>query len=495
MAFAGAAPVRADADCDPTVDNTWTGGINGDGTWSDASNWSGGVPSSGQTLCFPAAGSLVWLPESFVNNPVVLDGQLTVNAASSPGATYHGFDGPITGDGGITAASGYIFFDTPSTFSGGVTLAGGNVNAEGAGTLGSGPVSAEDGVLQVDAHGFDNDITLSAQGALVCSDADGPNPPAGGLSVSGPIILAGSTTVWVDTPCSLSGPISGAYQLTIDNGVTLAVSGTNTYSGGTVIQEAGFQGVVSVAGARPLGTGPVRLQSGTLSGTGTIGDVTVATGTAATVAGTLAPGTPGQPDTLSTGALALAGGTKFPIELDSATGFDAVDATGAVSISGATLDVTLGTAYQPGPRAAFTIIRNQSGQPVSGTFGGLPEGSALVVGGTTFYITYQGNGENDVVISTVQPATPTPAPTPLASAYPLATPAPLTTPTPTITSSPRPQPTPIAVTSGSKPRSGGPPMAALLLAAAALILIAAGLALAFQEPIRRRATAWRHRGG
>ncbi len=56
----------------------------------------------------------------------------------------------------------------------------------------------------------------------------------------------------------------------------------------------------------------------------------------------------------------------------------------------------------------FTIILNQSGSPVAGTFAGLPEGATFVAGGQTFRVSYVGGGGRDVTLTAVSAA---PAPT------------------------------------------------------------------------------------
>ncbi|MGP8162086.1 MAG: hypothetical protein ACLQGJ_12850 [Candidatus Dormibacteria bacterium] len=265
----------------------------------------------------------------------------------------------------------------------------------------------------------------------------------------------------------------------------ITLTGDNSYSGGTVLASGAQTGQVAISGSSPLGSGPVTIEQGaTLTGTGTIGDLASA--------GTLAPGDgAGQTGVLSAGSLTLSSGSTFTTELDSASSFDAVNAGGAVNISGATLDVTLGPGYQPAPGTSFTIIRNRSGQPIDGTFAGLPEGASLLVDGTPFSITYQGNDEDDVVISTVQPSTPTPAPT--VTPFPVPSPSRTQAPTLTPVAAPTPAPTPTPVVASPTSASGGTSPAVLVIGIAGVLLILVGLSLAVPGPIRRRFAAW-HRG-
>jgi hypothetical protein len=55
----------------------------------------------------------------------------------------------------------------------------------------------------------------------------------------------------------------------------------------------------------------------------------------------------------------------------------------------------------------FTIIKNNGGSPVSGTFSGMPEGATFVTGSTTFQISYVGGSGHDVVLTVISPWVPT----------------------------------------------------------------------------------------
>ena len=75
--------------------------------------------------------------------------------------------------------------------------------------------------------------------------------------------------------------------------------------------------------------------------------------------------------------------------------------TGTVNLSGATLIGTTG--FTPPTGSTFTIINNDGGDAIVGTFTGLPEGSTVVLSGQTLKISYIGGTGNDVVLAAAKP--------------------------------------------------------------------------------------------
>ena len=82
-------------------------------------------------------------------------------------------------------------------------------------------------------------------------------------------------------------------------------------------------------------------------------------------------------------------------------GYGQIVANDPISLGGATLSVNLGS-YQPAIGQQFILIDNTSGEPINGTFTGLPEGAMFNVGSVQFVITYQGGASKDDVILTVE---------------------------------------------------------------------------------------------
>jgi uncharacterized protein with beta-barrel porin domain len=116
-----------------------------------------------------------------------------------------------------------------------------------------------------------------------------------------------------------------------------------------------------------------------LGGTGTVGAVFVSNG------GTISPGD--APGILHTGPVTWGAGSVYRAELngpDPSSGYDQLQVSGTADLSaGPTLSLSLGFVPQAGQR--FTILQADE---VIGTFAGMDNGSAVVLGGLTFRIHY-----------------------------------------------------------------------------------------------------------
>ena len=190
--------------------------------------------------------------------------------------------------------------------------------------------------------------------------ANGYVAPPLGYVVTNP---AGNTTF---TPVAFE---AGSYGLTKNGAGTLILDGTNSYTGGTIVN------------------------AGTLGGHGTIGAVTVNNG------GILAPGA--SAGILHTGNLTFAAGATFAVELGGMLPgqYDQLDVTGTVSLGGATLDLSVLGGFSPLDGGQFVIIDNDGAMDaVTGTFTGLAEGTGFAAGGSRYTISYAGGDGNDVVL-------------------------------------------------------------------------------------------------
>jgi len=143
---------------------------------------------------------------------------------------------------------------------------------------------------------------------------------------------------------------------------------------------------------------------GVLMGNGTVGAVNM-------FGGSFAPGL--SPGCMSTGNLAFTAGSSLDAELQgttACTGYDQIQVTGTVDVTGATLNVSHLGGFLAAASDAFTLISNDAADAVTGTFTGLAEGATFVVDGVTFAISYVGGDGNDVVITAAAAATTPAAP-------------------------------------------------------------------------------------
>jgi len=115
--------------------------------------------------------------------------------------------------------------------------------------------------------------------------------------------------------------------------------------------------------------------------------------------GTVAPGH--SPGCLTANSQLVINGT-YQAEIAGTTAcsdYDQITSAGSTDVTSATLNVSFLNGFQPSVGDSFIIIKNTGGGAVTGTFAGLPEGGTFKVDNVTFAITYQGNGENDVVLT------------------------------------------------------------------------------------------------
>lgn len=130
-----------------------------------------------------------------------------------------------------------------------------------------------------------------------------------------------------------------------------------------------------------------------LKGTGATGAVTVNSG------GSLAPGL--SPGCLSAGNTVLGSGSNFDVEIGGTTacsGYDRLNVTGTVNVTGATLNVARYNNFGPAVGDVFTVISNDGSDAVVGTFNGLAEGAEFTEAGYTYQVSYVGGDGNDVTL-------------------------------------------------------------------------------------------------
>jgi autotransporter-associated beta strand protein len=199
----------------------------------------------------------------------------------------------------------------------------------------------------------------------------------------------------ISTPNGRPGPITkiGTGRLTL--------TGANTYTGGTLVQQGTL--LVDNTSGSGTGTGDVTVNTGTLGGDGAIaGAVTVGTGSGPA---SISPGAKGKNDTgLLTTQNVLTFGPQgsYQLQLDSDTlTTDTLSANGVTIGSGTLFQANDLGASAITPGTIFLIIDNTAATPIAGTFSNLADGAIVNVGGNNFQASYEGGDGNDLTLTVV----------------------------------------------------------------------------------------------
>ncbi|ECF3053341.1 fibronectin-binding autotransporter adhesin ShdA [Salmonella enterica subsp. enterica serovar Baildon] len=319
-------------------------------------NYSGGTTISGGTLTADHADSL---GSGDIDNSGVLkvgEGELE-NILSGSGSLVK------TGTGELTLSG-------DNSYSGGTTITGGTLTADHADSLGSGDID-NSGVLKVGEGDLEN--TLSGSGSLVKTGTgeltlSGGNDYSGGTTIIGGTLTAdhadslgtgavANSGVLQVGEGELKNTLSGTGSLVKIGTGELTLSGDNTYSGGTTIDD----GVLIAANVNALSGGDVD-NSGTLmlDANGAFELANITTHTGATTA--LAAGS-----TLGASQLTQEDGSTLSIDLGAATD-DAVITADSVTLAG-TLNVTgIGSVTDSWTPEAYTYTLIDSDSAITSDF-------------------------------------------------------------------------------------------------------------------------------
>ncbi|UPJ44130.1 cadherin-like domain-containing protein [Bradyrhizobium sp. 40] len=318
------------------------------------------------------------------------------------GAAGFGGGGEVGGagyGGGGLGAGGAIFVQEGASLSIAGSTAIGFNSVAGGGTSNA-PLEVEQGFPAIRPNipagqAFGNGIYLQGNNTLTFRpNGSGTEPDAQGNPVAlGQYIF---DVIGDDVGSAAAATYSGAANYTmgqtgivVDGTGTLVLLATNTYSGATTVAK----GTLDVEGSIAMSSVIVQT-GGTLSGIGTTGAVTIQSG------GLFDPGADG----MHTGNLSFSSGASWALQLRgiAAGTFEQVIVNGTVTLSGATLNLSLLAGYTPAAGNSFRIIDNDgSADAVRGTFAGHAEGSTFTSGGASYSITYQGGDGNDVVLTTL----------------------------------------------------------------------------------------------
>lgn len=289
---------------------------------------------------------------------------------------------------------------------------GGEIKFFGASTAGSATLIGNDcggscsgGLIMLadDSNAGTARIEVFGKGTLDISAHNAPGVTIGSIEGTGTIILgANNLTVGNNNlSTNFAGVIRDAGSLTKIGTGKLTLSGSNKYSGGTIVND----GTLLVNNKRTSGTGkrPVQVNAGTLGGTGKIGGaVTIGTGSGS--GAFLSPGV----DAASHRTLTIKESLTFSSDATYRCGFnsgtaqtDRVVATGVSINSGAqfSFEDSNGSGLPLG--TVLTVIDNTAGNPIRGTFSNLADGSNITVGSNTFQASYTGGDGNNLTLTVV----------------------------------------------------------------------------------------------
>jgi autotransporter-associated beta strand protein len=341
----------------------------------DAINsWAGPISLTGDSTIIVLTNGVLSL-----SNSISGAGQLTKNG---PGTLKLAGPGANTFGGGVVVNEGIL---TLAKTAGANALPGPLIIGDGLGGPNADVVRLEASNQISDLA----DVTVNSSGLL---DLAGFSEAIGSLGGLGNVQLGDGTldTGTNNASKAFSGIISGPQGNLIKSGSGFfALQGNNTYSGLTTIRT----GTLEVDGSQPAS--PVAVSSGaTLKGVGVVGNTT-ASGLA-----TISPGD--SPGILTCSNVGFSSAGTFNVELNGTTagaGYDQLQAFGPVSLAGV-LALTLG--FSPALGDTFTIVSNNSGMPITGTFTGLAQNVVFSTGGTPWQINYSGGSGNDVVLTRVR---------------------------------------------------------------------------------------------
>ncbi len=224
-------------------------------------------------------------------------------------------------------------------------------------------------------------------------------------------------------PVTINGPIIRGTEDIIMTGAgspapISTVGGTGTNFFGKFVSSAGIllvngtyaNATASLTGGTLGGTGAVKL----LQSIGASPIRTLAPGgftpTSTTVGGATVIVNVPNVGTLTSNTISLSAATSLSIDMASVSSNDLLVSSSTVVapvLGGASLTGTLSNGYVPAQGTVFTIVQNNTTQPVTGIFAGLPEGGTTTIGGVVFRISYLGGTDrNDVTLTTMTGVVP-----------------------------------------------------------------------------------------
>ncbi|MEM6769851.1 MAG: hypothetical protein AAF597_04615, partial [Bacteroidota bacterium] len=388
----------------------WTGAVDRD--WRKPDNW--------QNDILPTASSSVLIPEGTTNQPVLdsLETAIADMRIEEDNTFTLGEGGKLTVSGG---ENGLLLFGDSITVAGELVVDDQFGGDDGINLFTGNLTVMSTGSLQLDSLGIGNFLsaTIRIAGSVAIN-----NPLANGIGLPGASTLiieqggnldvtnAGGSGVFINGTVRIEGALnvdgardnglgqSGADELVV--GPTGSVSITNC--GQTGITRTGSNGNINNFGLITLiGNGPTAIFGNTLENEpGAIlrtSGIILRNASFAT-SSSLFPEASFDCLTFFSAADFSEANITFDLEGTTAcTDYDQIVLVATGDISDANL--LLAGTYRPALTETFTIIDNQGGNPITGTFTGLAEGDTLAFNGVALTISYVGGDGNDVVLTAV----------------------------------------------------------------------------------------------
>ena len=245
-------------------------------------------------------------------------------------------------------------------------------------------------------------ITINASGYVLTGNVITLN---GGFFLNGantaqiglPLILASSQGFTVDNVAGIltqSGVMSGSGGLIKSGNGALVISGTHSYTGGTLIDGGALQ--LQVGATLP---GVAQMNKGYLIGSGTVGGITSLNQAAAIIA----PGTSAGIGTLTSNGdvrLYSADALNFDVTNSSA---DKLVVNGAINLGGATIRVMVPTTVVPAVGTTYTLIENDGTDPLVLSSTDSPSNylRPLTINSNKYQLSLVGGTGNDAVLERV----------------------------------------------------------------------------------------------
>lgn len=406
--------------------NEGTGSATVTGNITLAANTDIGAYNAGDTLTLSGNISGGFALSKVGSGTVVLSGANTYTGTTTVSTgTLRIADDANLGSGSVSMGADTVLviteditIDNAIALTGNVTMRLSGRNAVLSGEIsGSGNLStmSAGSLALTHANTYTGTTTVNESNILIISAAD--NISRGTLSLQGNGTLKSTgSNVTLDNAIALNGTAN----IHVDNALTL--TGNQTETGSSVVFKQG-SGTLSLSGAWSIAW-PMFISAGTLEvsgtlqsayfvsaeagatlgGTGSInGAVTVQSG------GILAAGTSPGTLTLNNGLTVAAGGI-VSAEIGGTTAgstYDQLVVNGSVNVTGATLDIDLGS-YTPVVGDSYILIDNDGTDAITGTVSlwgsNRAEGARFTISGKSYHISYVGGSGNDLVLSVYNPA-------------------------------------------------------------------------------------------